>query len=80
MSGANKFICPYNESEHTFVNCDYFEGKQKSFITWNLLEQGINNNLATALGLKACEQGYQKSFWEKFFFPLSPPPFPKSAI
>jgi DNA replication protein DnaC len=43
------------------VSCDFFEGKQ------NLLLLGSpgtgKTHLATALGLKACEQGYQVKFF-----------------
>ncbi len=56
MSGANKFICPLQRVKNTFVNCDFFERQTKFFIL-GFLEQG--KPFATALGLKACEQGYQ---------------------
>jgi DNA replication protein DnaC len=56
MNGVNKFIYLLRQAKEHISELRFFEGKQ------NLLLLGSpgtgKTHLATALGLKACEQGY----------------------
>ncbi|MGR5882920.1 ATP-binding protein [Bacillus cereus] len=61
MNGVNKFIYLLRQAKNILVSCDFLK-ENRTFYYSDLLEPE-KTHLATALGLKACEQGYQVKFF-----------------